>query len=173
LKQALAQESTRTRRDICLTYITRRGNWYQNSWKGTPEKSGGLIMNIGIHFLDLLLWLFGPMQRSTVHRSSPSRMAGCLELEWARVRWFLSVDYNDLPSKVREQGGCAWRSLTVDGQELDLSDGFSDLHTAVYRDILGGGGFGIQDARPSIDLVYHIRHTVETPADGLVHPYVR
>jgi UDP-N-acetyl-2-amino-2-deoxyglucuronate dehydrogenase len=173
LKQALAAEGNHSRRDICLTYITRRGRWYQHSWKGVEEKSGGLAMNIGIHFFDLLLWLFGRVERNIVHQNSPSRMSGCLELERARVRWFLSVDYNDLPVTVRNEGGFAYRSITIDGQDLDLSAGFTDLHTAVYREILAGGGFGTQDARPSIELVYSVRHSRESPANGLAHPMVR
>lgn len=173
LKESLENEANRSRRDICLTYITRRGQWYHHSWKGNEEKSGGLAMNIGIHFFDLLLWLFGRMERSVVHQYSRSRMSGYLELEWARVRWFLSVDYDDLPASVREQGGYAYRSITIDGEELDLSAGFAELHTEVYRDILDLGGFGIQDARPSIELVYNVRHSRESSANGLVHPMLR
>ena len=100
-------------------------------------------------------------------------MAGCLELEWARVRWFLSIDEHTLPQHVRAKGGHAWRSITVDGQELDLSDGFTDLHTEVYRDILGGGGFGIADAAPSIELVYNIRNSATTTPNGFAHPHLR
>lgn len=170
LKQSFDGETHRSRRDICLTYITRRGRWYHHSWKGTEEKSGGLAMNIGIHFFDLLLWLFGRVDRSLVHQNSASRMSGYLELESARVRWFLSVDENDLPDHVRQQGGYAYRSITIDGEELDLSAGFTDLHTEVYRDIFSGGGFGIADARPSIDLVYQVRQSRETVANGFAHP---
>lgn len=173
LKASFENEPNRTRRDVCLTYVTRRGRWYHHSWKGAEEKSGGLAMNIGIHFFDFLLWLFGPVQRNLIHQYSPSRMSGCLELEWARVRWFLSVEYDDLPPFVREQGSYAYRSITIDGQELDLSVGFTDLHTEVYRDIFGGGGFGIQDAKPSIELVYHVRHSRETAVNGLAHPMLR
>ena len=173
LKQALATDGHPTRRDICLTYITRRGSWYHHSWKGSEEKSGGLVMNIGIHFFDLLLWLFGPAERSLVHMSTPSRIAGYLELEGARVRWFLSVDAADLPAAVRDQGGYAYRSITIDGQELDLSAGFTDLHTAIYRDILAGGGFGIEDSRPAIDLVYNVRYSREAPGNGFAHPFLK
>lgn len=173
LKEQLEREGNRTRRDVCLTYITRRGRWYHHSWKGVEEKSGGLVMNIGIHFFDLLLWLFGSMQRSLVHQLSPTRVSGCLELEWARVRWFLSIDENDLPAEVREKGGFAYRQLEIDGEDLDLSTGFTDLHTEVYRDILQGGGFGIEDARPSIELVYNVRYSRETGANGLAHPLLK
>jgi UDP-N-acetyl-2-amino-2-deoxyglucuronate dehydrogenase len=173
LKKSFAEESNRTRRDICLTYITRRGVWYQHSWKGSEEKSGGLAMNIGIHFFDLLLWLFGRVERSAVHQYTATRMSGYLELEWARVRWFLSVDYDDLPAKVREKGGFAYRSITIDGEELDLSAGFTDLHTEVYRDVLNLNGFGIHDARPSIELVHNIRHSRESATNGFAHPMLK
>lgn len=172
LKQSLEAEASRSRRDVHLTYITRRGAWYHRSWKGSEEKSGGLVMNIGIHFFDLLLWLFGSVERSLLHQASPSRLAGYLELEHARVRWFLSVDANDLPADVRKKGGFAHRSITIDGEELDLSAGFTDLHTEVYRDILAGGGFGIEDARPAIDLVHLVRYSREAPANGLAHPFL-
>ena len=170
LKRSLQAEANRSRREVCLTYITRRGAWYHHSWKGAEEKSGGLVMNIGIHFFDLLLWLFGPVQRSLLHQATPSRLAGYLELEGARVRWFLSLDVNDLPAEVRKKGGYAHRSITIDGQELDLSAGFTDLHTQVYRDILAGGGFGIEDARPAIDLVHMVRYSREAPANEFAHP---
>lgn len=170
LKKQLEAQSSPTRHEICLTYITRRGAWYHHSWKGSEEKSGGLVMNIGIHFFDLLLWLFGPADRSLVHQSTPSRVSGYLELQRARVRWLLSVDVNDLPADVRARGGYAHRSITIDGQELDLSAGFTDLHTEVYRDILAGRGFGIADCRPAIDLVYQVRYSRPAPANGLAHP---
>lgn len=173
LKNVLANDSNRCRRQVCLTYITRRGRWYYHSWKGLEEKSGGVVMNIGIHFFDLLLWLFGPVQRSLVHQLSRSRASGCLELEWAQVRWFLSVDGNDLPAATRQRGEYAYRRLEIDGEDLDLSAGFGDLHTEVYRDLLEGRGFGIEDARPSIELVYNVRYSRETPGNGLVHPFLR
>jgi len=173
LKKAIHEESNGSRHEIFLTYITRRGAWYHHSWKGSEQQSGGLVMNIGIHFFDLLLWLFGPVQRSLLHQATPSRMAGYLELERARVRWFLSIDANDLPADVRKKGGYAHRSITVDGQELDLSAGFTDLHTEVYRDLLAGGGFGIQDARPAIELVYNLRYSREAPGNGFAHPLLR
>lgn len=173
IREKLAGEANRSRHDICLTYITRRGQWYLHSWKGDEEKSGGLAMNIGIHFFDLLLWLFGRVERSIVHQYSPTRISGHLEMEWARVRWFLSVDAQDIPESTRAKGGYAYRSITIDGQELDLTTGFTDLHTEVYRDLLSGGGFGIHDAKPAIDLVYSVRHSRESSANGLAHPMVR
>ncbi len=173
LRESMLAESNRQQRRICLTYVTRRGPWYHTSWKGSEEKSGGLAMNIGIHFFDLLLWIFGSMQRSVVHCSTQSKMSGTLDLEWAQVSWFLSVDERDLPAEARSKGQHAYRSIKMDDEEVDLSEGFSDLHTEVYRDILDGRGFGIQDARPSIDLVYNIRNSREDPHNGSAHPFLQ
>ncbi len=172
LKKMLDAEANPAKHEVCLTYITRRGAWYQRSWKGSEESSGGLTMNIGIHFFDLLLWLFGPAARTMVHQATPSRVAGYLEMQRARARWFLSVNVNDLPADVRNKGGYAYRSITIDGQELDLSAGFTDLHTEVYRDILAGGGFGIDDSRPAIELVHNIRFSREVPGNGFCHPFL-
>jgi len=163
LKRALEAQSHRDKAKVELTYITRRGAWYQVSWKGVAEKSGGVAMNIGIHFFDLLLWLFGPVESSTVRLSQDQRMAGRLELAHASVRWFLSVDANDLPAGCLEQGKHAYRSITLDGREVEFSEGFGDLHTRVYEATLAGQGFGIEDARPSIELVHQIRHADVTP----------
>jgi UDP-N-acetyl-2-amino-2-deoxyglucuronate dehydrogenase len=159
LKQTLQLRTPRERADVCLTYVTRRGAWYQVSWKGSHEKSGGVSMNIGIHFFDLLLWLFGDVQQSAVHLRTPQKMAGVLELEQARVRWFLSTDVVDLPQKCLEAGKFAHRSMTFDGQEIEFSDGFTDLHTRVYEEILSGRGTGIEDARPAIELVHGINRS--------------
>jgi len=161
------------RKEVCLTYVTRRGRWYHQSWKGNQELSGGVAMNIGIHFFDFLTWLYGKSQRSFLHLNQPSRMSGVLELDHARVRWFLSVDANDLPADVVAKGGHAYRSITVDGAEIDLSTGFTDLHTEVYKDILNGGGFGIDDAQPAIDLVYQIRTSTVVSANGMAHPLLK
>ena len=128
LKERL-KANPKGRSDVCLTYVTRRGRWYHYSWKGKEEKSGGLVMNIGVHFFDLLLWLFGRPERSVVHHQSKTRAAGFLSLERADVRWFLSIESRDIPSRIRRLGGYAYRSITVDGAELDLSSGFGDLHT--------------------------------------------
>jgi UDP-N-acetyl-2-amino-2-deoxyglucuronate dehydrogenase len=175
LRERLRQQSHRGRMDICLTYITRRGAWYHSSWKGDESKSGGLVTNIGIHFFDLLMWLFGPSEKSVVHVRTPERVAGRLELREASVRWFLSVDEKDLPEPARVQGKFAYRSLTLDGQAFEFSEGFTDLHTLVYRDILSGGGFGIEDARPSITLVHDIRQS-EISSFAVaeeIHPFLR
>jgi UDP-N-acetyl-2-amino-2-deoxyglucuronate dehydrogenase len=173
LKAKLDAEPARERADVVLTYITRRGRWYHISWKGDEEKSGGLAMNIGIHFFDLLLWLFGDVERSEVHLSEPDKMAGVVELARARVRWFLSVDERDLPQTVRANGGYAFRSLTIDGQEVEFSEGFSDLHTRVYEQVLAGNGFGIEAARPSLELVYQIRHAEIAARSDSLHPILR
>ncbi|MBI5670923.1 MAG: Gfo/Idh/MocA family oxidoreductase [Chloroflexi bacterium] len=170
LKERLDAQANRQKQDVVLTYITRRGQWYHTSWKGDEEKSGGLAMNIGIHFFDLLTWLFGKAEHSEVHLARPDKMAGLLELEWARVRWFLSVDVNDLPEATRQAGKFAFRSITLDGQEMEFSEGFTDLHTRVYEQVLAGNGFGIDAARPSIELVYGIRHSDVVASPMLVHP---
>ncbi|MBM4318936.1 MAG: oxidoreductase, partial [Deltaproteobacteria bacterium] len=171
LRDRLLAEQRSDRAEVCLTYITRRGPWYHVSWKGAEEKSGGLVMNIGIHFFDLLMWLFGRPERSIVHLRTPARVAGLLELERARVRWFLSIDGHDLPESAVREGRAAFRSITIDGEEVEFSESFGQLHTRVYEDILGGGGYGIAEARPSIDLVYRIRRSeAEGPRGSLVHP---
>lgn len=172
LKAKLDAEASTARREVVLTYMTRRGQWYHTSWKGDEEKSGGLAMNIGIHFFDLLMWLFGAGERSEVHLARPDKMAGVLELERARVRWYLSVDENDLPAEQRAAGKFAFRSITLDGQEIEFSEGFTDLHTRVYEQVLAGNGFSIADARPSLEMVYDIRHA-ETVTSADVHPFLK
>lgn len=143
--------------DVELTYITRRGPWYHQSWKGQDEKSGTLAMNIGIHFFDLLIWLFGPVTRSEVHLRERDRMRGVLELGRARVRWFLSIRAQDLPAGYLDSGRHAHRKLVMGDDAFDFSAGFDDLHTRTYGEVLAGRGFGIDDARPSVDLVHQIR----------------
>jgi UDP-N-acetyl-2-amino-2-deoxyglucuronate dehydrogenase len=170
LREQLLSARTSRQHDVVLTYITSRGAWYHSSWKGVAEKSGGVVTNIGIHFFDLLLWLFGPSAECRLFHSDPQRMAGFIELEHARVRWFLSVDANDLPYKAEPGKKSTYRSITVDGQEIEFSEGFTDLHTRVYEHTLAGNGFGIKDARPSIDLTYNIRTAAITTAGDLAHP---
>lgn len=172
LKRAVDAERSGQRPDICLTYVTRRGRWYDVSWKGQAEKSGGVSMNIGVHFFDLLLWLFGEAEHWQVHLRTPRKMAGTLELQRARVRWFLSVDAEDLPDCVREAGKFAYRSMTLDGREIEFSDGFTDLHTRVYREILAGRGAGINDARPAIELVHALNNCDTAPSYGRCHPFL-
>ncbi|MHB1657610.1 MAG: Gfo/Idh/MocA family oxidoreductase [Burkholderiales bacterium] len=157
--------------DIDLTYMTSRGKWYFIAWKGDLSKSGGVASNIGIHFFDMLIWIFGQVKHQEVHYSEPlKKMAGYIELERANVRWFLSVDNNDLPDEVKAKGKKTYRSITIDGQELEFSEGFTDLHTIVYKDILNGCGYGINDARPSIDLVYDIRNADVIGLNEKTHP---
>jgi len=160
LREGLGASSDRsTRHAVTLEYITGRGNWYHVSWKGVEERSGGLAMNIGVHFFDLLLWLFGPADRVEVLERTPSRMRGTLELARADVSWLLSVEMGDLPQAARDAGRTTHRSIAIDGREVEFSTGFDDLHTRVYERALAGDGFGIEDARPSIELVHRIRNT--------------
>ncbi|MBN1398744.1 MAG: Gfo/Idh/MocA family oxidoreductase [Bacteroidetes bacterium] len=160
LKARFDKEAAKTKHDVIITYITGRGSWYLNSWKGSEERSGGLATNIGIHFFDLLMWLFGGMQNGELHLREPKRMSGFIELKNANVKWFLSVDPNDLPYPAEAGKKATFRSITVDGQEIEFTEGFTDLHTRVYEKTINGGGFGIEDARPSIELVHKIRTSI-------------
>jgi UDP-N-acetyl-2-amino-2-deoxyglucuronate dehydrogenase len=173
LRERLLAEGGGRPHDVVLTYVTGRGAWYDVSWKGQVDKSGGIPTNIGIHFFDLLTWLFGDVVDSAVHLHQPRRMAGAITLARARVRWFLSVDAGDLPFAPEPGGRATFRSITVDGSEVEFSEGFTDLHTAVYREVFEGRGHGIEDVRPSIALAYGIRaaETV-TPGDE-AHPRLR
>jgi UDP-N-acetyl-2-amino-2-deoxyglucuronate dehydrogenase len=171
LRESLQNENTV--HNVSLTYITSRGPWYQVSWKGQADKSGGVATNIGVHFFDLLIWLFGPVTGVKVYHSDDMRMSGFIELERARVRWFLSVDKGDLPISVKANNKTTYRSITVDGKEIEFSEGFTDLHTRVYEETLAGHGFGIADARPSIDLTYAIRTAAISPKDDFIHPLLR
>jgi UDP-N-acetyl-2-amino-2-deoxyglucuronate dehydrogenase len=158
LREKLLKDKSGRKHDVCLTYITSRGRWYLVSWKGQMERSGGLATNIGIHFFDLLIWLFGSVEQSEVHVSDQTRVGGYLELERARVTWYLSIDRDDLPEVAVKAGKPTYRSITIDGEEVEFSGGFTDLHTVVYQDILNGGGFGLEHARPSVELVHQIRN---------------
>jgi UDP-N-acetyl-2-amino-2-deoxyglucuronate dehydrogenase len=171
LKQSLKNQ--RGQREVTLTYVTSRGPWYHVSWKGQQDKSGGVATNIGVHFFDLLLWLFGGAGDIKVYTSDNHRMSGFIELEHARVRWFLSVDAQDLPFPPKVGGKTTYRSITVDGKEIEFSEGFTDLHTRVYEETLAGRGFGIADARPSIALTYAIRTAEISPKDEFAHPYLQ
>jgi UDP-N-acetyl-2-amino-2-deoxyglucuronate dehydrogenase len=143
---------------VQLAYLTARGRWYDVSWKGVEERSGGIVTNIGIHFFDLLLWLFGGVRRSGVHLRETARAAGSLELDRADVRWFLSTDASDLPFTPAPGARATFRAMTVDGAQLEFSEGFGDLHTRVYEEVLAGRGCGVDDARPSVELTHLIRH---------------
>ena len=170
LRRAVLSSTPRERADICLTYITPRGRWYDASWKGVHEKSGGPALNIGIHFFDVLLWIFGEVEASRVHLRDRRRLAGLLELERARIRWFLSTDGDDLPDEAARNGGHAHRSMTYDGQEIDFSGGFTELHTRVYEEVLAGRGTGLRDARPSIELAHAINQSEIQPNLTDAHP---
>jgi UDP-N-acetyl-2-amino-2-deoxyglucuronate dehydrogenase len=159
--------------DIDLTYITSRGNWYYISWKGDIQKSGGVATNIGIHFFDMLSWIFGSEKKNIVHVSDHKKAAGYLELENARIRWFLSLDYNDIPEKVKLTGKRTYRSITVDNEEIEFSDGFTELHTHTYKEILEGKGFGLADARQSVETAYTIRNAVPVGLKGDFHPILK
>jgi UDP-N-acetyl-2-amino-2-deoxyglucuronate dehydrogenase len=159
--------------DIDMTYVTSRGNWYSISWKGDLQKSGGVATNIGIHFFDMLSWIFGETRKNIVHISEPHKAAGYLELENARVRWFLSLDYNDIPVSSKQAGKRTFRSITVDGEEIEFSEGFADLHTLTYREILAGRGFGLKEARQSVETAYIIRNSKPVGLQGDYHPILK
>ncbi|MBK1718628.1 Gfo/Idh/MocA family protein [Thiocystis violacea] len=159
--------------EVDISYITSRGNWYQRSWKGDAEKSGGIATNIGVHFFDMLSWVFGKVRYSTVHLNREDCAAGRLELERAGVRWFLSVNADHLPQAQREQGQRTYRSITVGGQEVEFSEGFADLHTESYRQILAGNGYGLDDARTAVETVYQIRNATPQGLQGDYHPFCK
>lgn len=159
--------------DVDLAYITSRGNWYHISWKGDISKSGGIATNIGIHFFDMLIWIFGSVKKSTVQLHTHDRAAGFLELERAKIRWFLSINEDTLPSSVKGKGQRTYRSLTMEGQEIEFSEGFKDLHTRSYEEILAGNGFILMDALPSIQLVHDIRTQPPVGVKGEYHPFAK
>ena len=158
LKQDVEQGRKDKRYDVSLTYITSRGRWYDVSWKGDAAKSGGIIANIGIHFFDMLLWIFGDVKETGNVTASDREASGYLELERARVNWLLSTNYEKVPKPERDNGKRTYRSLQMDGLEIEFSDGFTELHTKSYQEILKGNGFGLVHAKPSIDLVYRLRN---------------
>ncbi len=159
--------------DIDLTYLTSRGHWYYTSWKGDVSKSGGIASNIGVHFYDMLSWIFGDVKGNKVHMHTHDRAAGYLELENARVRWFLSIDYKTIPKDLRDKGQRTYRSIKIDGEEIEFSGGFTELHTKSYEGILDGRGFGLSDARQSIEIVQTIRNSKISPLSGDYHPLVK
>lgn len=170
--KVLAQKKD-TKHEVDLTYITSRGHWYLQSWKGDLKKSGGIATNIGVHFFDMLHFIFGALQNNIVHLSTDTKAAGYLEYENARVRWFLSVDYNDVPEKQKELGQRTFRSITVDGEEIEFSGGFTDLHTRSYEEILAGRGFGLEENRTAITTVADIRNAAIAPLTGDYHPFLK
>jgi UDP-N-acetyl-2-amino-2-deoxyglucuronate dehydrogenase len=160
LKKRFEEDQSDKVYDIELTYIASRGKWYHYSWKGDIKKSGGVVTNIGIHFFDMLSWIFGDMYESHVHLQEFNKASGLLRLKKANVKWFLSIDRNDLPQRISENGQTTFRSITINEKEIEFSGGFTDLHTVSYRNILEGNGFGISEARNSIEIVHKIRNQV-------------
>ncbi|MPL95675.1 UDP-N-acetyl-2-amino-2-deoxy-D-glucuronate oxidase [bioreactor metagenome] len=156
--------------DVDLTYITSRGNWYYTSWKGDSRKSGGVATNIGVHFYDMLAWVFGAVKNNVVHISSHDRVAGLLEFDKARVRYFLSINEDTLPREAKEAGKRTYRSLQMEGIEVEFSDGFTELHTESYKKIIAGEGFGLEDARAAVEIVHGIRHANPLGLKGDYHP---
>jgi UDP-N-acetyl-2-amino-2-deoxyglucuronate dehydrogenase len=159
--------------DIDLTYITSRGKWYHYSWKGDIAKSGGVVTNIGIHFFDMLGWIFGKAMSNTLHLMEPDKASGLLQLKNANVRWYLSVDKNDLPLQAINNNQSTFRSITVDNKEIEFSGGFTDLHTESYKNILSNKGYGIAEARNSIEIAHLIRNQKVTPAHYDKHPFLK
>jgi UDP-N-acetyl-2-amino-2-deoxyglucuronate dehydrogenase len=173
MQRRMLAEPRVARSEVDLTYVTARGRWYLQSWKGDEKKSGGLVCNIGIHLFDMLHFLFGALRGCVVHHLSETRAAGLLEYERARVRWFLSIDIDDVPLHVRAEGQRIHRAMTVDGFELDLSDGFTELHTRSYEEIAAGRGWGLQDTRAAIETVAAIRGASPVGRRGDHHPFLR
>lgn len=172
LRERVKQEDGRTKHEVDLTYITSRGHWYLQSWKGDQKKSGGIATNIGVHFYDMLHFIFGELQENDVHYSSPTKAAGYLEYQHARVRWFLSIDVDDVPEDARAEGKRTYRSITCDGDEIEFSTGFADLHTRSYEEILAGRGFGLEENRVAIETVASIRNATPIGLSGDFHPFL-
>jgi UDP-N-acetyl-2-amino-2-deoxyglucuronate dehydrogenase len=173
LKEKFDKLPSDKKHNIDLTYITSRGKWYYYSWKGDKSKSGGIVTNIGIHFFDMLSWIFGKPQNSHVHLMEPNKASGLLELEKANVSWFLSLDSNDLPEKAIKKNLSTYRSITINDEELEFSGGFTDLHTISYKNILAGKGYGIEHARQSIEIAHTIRNQEISTDRFDLHPFVK
>jgi UDP-N-acetyl-2-amino-2-deoxyglucuronate dehydrogenase len=171
LKNKIASANKKGKYDIDLTYITSRGKWYDVSWKGDESKSGGIATNIGVHFYDMLSWIFGDVQENTVHLRDKNKAAGYLEFENARVRWFLSIDENDLPKEIKEKNQRTFRAITIDNEALEFSAGFTELHTKSYKKILLNKGFGLEEVRKSIEIVHDIRNN-GIAIKGEKHPFL-
>ena len=172
LKKKVDADQKAGKYDIDLTYITSRGNWYDISWKGDESKSGGIATNIGVHFYDMLSWIFGEVQENVVHLREKNKAAGYLEFQNARVRWFLSIDENDLPKEISLKSQRTYRSIEIDGEELEFSEGFTELHTESYKGILNGEGFGLKEAKQSIQIVHEIRNSIISVI-GEKHPFLK
>jgi len=172
LKKRVSEENRGSKYEIELTYITPRGPWYLNSWKGNIERSGGLTTNIGVHFYDMLIWIFGAVEKSEVHISNSTRCSGFLELENANVKWYLSINREDSPLFRKNNEPCTFRVISIDGDELEFTKGFTGLHTKLYESTLAGSGFGIEDIRPSIQLIHDIRNSEPTGISCNSHRFV-
>ncbi len=159
--------------DIDLTYMTSRGTWYYASWKGDENKSGGIATNIGVHFFDMLSWIFGDIRENIVNIQTHDRASGYLEFEKARVRWFLSINYDLIPNEIKQKGQRTFRSIKIEGDELEFSGGFTDLHTRVYEQILNGNGFSLEDCRKAIEIVHNIRNSESIGLKGDYHPLAK
>ncbi len=170
LKKKIESEPKTHKRNVSLTYITSRGKWYKYSWKGNHDKSGGIAANIGIHFFDILIWLFGGVESSKVHLNEPEKMSGFLELKHANVKWYLSIDKSDLPEEAVLAKKPTYRSIKIDQEEIEFSTGFTDLHTRMYEVILAGDGFTMADVRPSIELVHNIQTSKIDEKQEEIHP---
>ena len=173
LKEKINNSPADVIHEVDLTYITSRGLWYYASWKGDISKSGGIATNIGIHFFDMLTWIFGAVKSNKVQLHTHDRAAGVLELNKANVRWFLSINGDTLPKDIKEKGQTTFRSIKVDQEEIEFSSGFTDLHTESYKQIIAGKGFGIDDARTSIEIVHDIRSQNPTGLIGQYHPLAK
>ena len=173
LKEKVAQHSGDTKFDVDLSYVTSRGSWYLQSWKGDDAKSGGIATNIGVHFYDMLHFVFGKLQQNVVHYHGETKAGGYLEYEKARVRWFLSVDVNDVPADVLETGQRTFRAISVNDELIEFSGGFTDLHTVSYQKILEGKGFGLEENRVAIETVSDIRNNTPVGATGDYHPFLK
>lgn len=172
LRERVLAEPDGYKANVDLTYITSRGNWYLRSWKGITDKSGGIATNIGVHFFDMLHFVYGDLQENIVHLNTPMKAAGYLEFKRARVRWFLSLDVNDIPAPERIQGKRTYRALVADDENVEFSDGFTELHTRIYEEILAGRGFGVAENRGAISAVSHIRTAPVARHSDLTHPFV-
>tara|TARA_B100000925_G_scaffold254026_1_gene206750 strand:+ start:14128 stop:15066 length:939 start_codon:yes stop_codon:yes gene_type:complete len=172
LKDKVKRIKNEKKFEVELTYITSRGKWYLQSWKGDSKKSGGIATNIGIHFFDMLHFVFGDIQENIIHAHNETMAAGYIEYENARVRWFLSMDYESIPVNIKEKGLRTYRSIKVNGDEFEFSDGFTDLHTLSYQEILAGRGFGLEENRVAIETVSHIRSASPIGPKGDYHPFI-
>ena len=171
LKERLDSEKYE-KHQVQLTYVTARGQWYFRSWKGIQEKSGGVATNIGVHFFDMLTWLFGDVEKQETHVSDDRTCSGVLELEKASVKWFLSLDIEHVPEEFQKNGQRTFRSITLDGEEIEFSEGFTDLHNEIYRKTLNGQGFGLEDTRKAIEMVHRIRTQPPTGIKPNSHPFL-